>query len=244
MKAIHNTSRANWWSYDVVTDIKDTSFWKQFTTANSLIAPKYKLLLISKIPHFESNSQLYVDKLDQEGCCYWYQRYLILKAIHNPKRSQKTKIEVVTDIKDTSFWKQFTTQPSRCIYSLGCYWYQRYLILKAIHNAIRFYVLIFNVVTDIKDTSFWKQFTTQTLVENLDYRLLLISKIPHFESNSQQKLKDETFPASCYWYQRYLILKAIHNRKQLGLFCRPVVTDIKDTSFWKQFTTKIYWIIN
>ena len=144
----------------VVTDIKDTSFWKQFTTLSPSLSWLYKLLLISKIPHFESNSQQGLSSVCVLNCCYWYQRYLILKAIHNVISYWIRLKSVVTDIKDTSFWKQFTTMERKLRKMICCYWYQRYLILKAIHNEsylIQKYLL---VVTDIKDTSFWKQFTT------------------------------------------------------------------------------------
>ena len=170
----------------VVTDIKDTSFWKQFTTHYVDDNPETTLLLISKIPHFESNSQRGGIPFLYWFCCYWYQRYLILKAIHN------------------DYCPLFRLAP---------------------------------VVTDIKDTSFWKQFTTRRLNESFGGMLLLISKIPHFESNSQHKKRSYLIGNCCYWYQRYLILKAIHNLKGVGQSYASVVTDIKDTSFWKQFTT-------
>ena len=197
-----------------------------------------KLLLISKIPHFESNSQPLIEFLSKMYRCYWYQRYLILKAIHNNHSSIDPWTHVVTDIKDTSFWKQFTTvanpdQPVVLLLliskiphfesnsqqnseevnaSLRCYWYQRYLILKAIHNCHTPLQFHQQVVTDIKDTSFWKQFTTAMRKLSEMRGLLLISKIPHFESNSQQEYRSSMERLGCYWYQRYLILKAIHNR--------------------------------
>ena len=150
------------------------------------------LLLISKIPHFESNSQ----------------------------------------------------QVNGMIFQmLSCYWYQRYLILKAIHNCCRTLRLIQIVVTDIKDTSFWKQFTTGFKLVVQGGLLLLISKIPHFESNSQLFSVLISVSFCCYWYQRYLILKAIHNWMAGEQWRLDVVTDIKDTSFWKQFTTATFsWI--
>ena len=172
--------------------------------------------------------------------CYWYQRYLILKAIHNSLLKSPVMKFVVTDIKDTSFWKQFTTiylflfpslrllliskiphfesNSQHCQHAVwhlhSCYWYQRYLILKAIHNKSGHSHKYSNVVTDIKDTSFWKQFTTKKGYElNIPW-LLLISKIPHFESNSQHRREKGYIIKSCYWYQRYLILKAIHNTRE------------------------------
>ena len=248
------------------------------------------MLLISKIPHFESNSQLVKVANSIGTSCYWYQRYLILKAIHNYNSLFLRSHNVVTDIKDTSFWKQFTTKggkdrwyhlllliskiphfesnsqhivtykeledmllliskiphfesnSQRRYHSYSsvfcCYWYQRYLILKAIHNSVSSSASFSRVVTDIKDTSFWKQFTTSPRRLTLDKLLLLISKIPHFESNSQLQRNPIAPSLCCYWYQRYLILKAIHNRLADDTKNKEVVTDIKDTSFWKQFTTR------
>ena len=172
-------------------------------------------------------------------CCYWYQRYLILKAIHNLKIALIALRLVVTDIKDTSFWKQFTTKNvDRILDSLLL------LISKIPHfesnsqlshgNILEGYV-----VTDIKDTSFWKQFTTCSIEIGKACLLLLISKIPHFESNSQRYGTRFRNNVRCYWYQRYLILKAIHNSFVFSTSILNVVTDIKDTSFWKQFTTVI-----
>ena len=191
MKAIHNSILIYLIKAKVVTDIKDTSFWKQFTTSKTSLSLFPSLLLISKIPHFESNSQLNKNITIFYYSCYWYQRYLILKAIHNISLWSFTRQKVVTDIKDTSFWKQFTTGGSPLV---------------------------------------------------TPEELLLISKIPHFESNSQPIYANKIFVVSCYWYQRYLILKAIHNRANLALLSSAVVTDIKDTSFWKQFTTG--WLEN
>ena len=67
--------------------------------------------------------------------------------------------------------------------------------------------------------------------------LLLVSKILFIESNSQQ---DETLGATyigCCWYQRYCLLKAIHNLRWEGATVDYVVVGIKDTVYWKQFTT-------
>ena len=172
-----------------------------------------QLLLISKIPHFESNSQPFVKTKPTPQCCYWYQRYLILKAIHNIRSSSSSDNLLLLISKIPHF--ESNSQPLRASFLLknSCYWYQRYLILKAIHNTgltLKMRRLVVTdikdtsfwkqfttnqtqtkrwgvVVTDIKDTSFWKQFTTITETTYLEWVLLLISKIPHFESNSQRK---------------------------------------------------------
>ena len=195
------------------------------------------MLLISKIPHFESNSQLFLDCSSLYSCCYWYQRYLILKAIHNKISNTSYSFVLLLISKIPHFESNSQHMPKRIFNAMSCYWYQRYLILKAIHNVVGLRNRAGFVVTDIKDTSFWKQFTTVFRDQNKISRLLLISKIPHFESNSQHGGSRSSRVLGCYWYQRYLILKAIHNTDESKETIEEVVTDIKDTSFWKQFTT-------
>ena len=92
-----------------------------------------------------------------------------------------------------------------------CCWYQRYWILKAIHNGSALYSIRWVVVVGIKDTEFWKQFTTRTGSSRYKRTLLLVSKILNSESNSQRAIQRPMKLNCCCWYQRYWILKAIHN---------------------------------
>ena len=142
---------------------------------------------ISKIQTFESNSQRGTDIIQLRSSCSEYQRYKLLKAIHNAANNILKFALVVQNIKDTNFWKQFTTYFFIYNHSKCCSEYQRYKLLKAIHNHI-YIVLYFKlVVQNIKDTNFWKQFTTSWFWGNGGEWLFRISKIQTFESNSQQK---------------------------------------------------------
>ena len=195
----------------VVVGIKDTEFWKQFTTPLSLNHFLRMLLLVSKILNSESNSQPKACIASREVSCCWYQRYWILKAIHNNVLMYSGELTVVVGIKDTEFWKQFTTNCSNetGLYTLllvskilnsesnsqhnkedhftngCCCWYQRYWILKAIHNLPPVLMNYLTVVVGIKDTEFWKQFTTFEVNDDNNNLLLLVSKILNSESNSQ-----------------------------------------------------------
>ena len=173
-------------NYIVVQNIKDTNFWKQFTTDFYNIHFTNSLFRISKIQTFESNSQRRPSTLPDFFSCSEYQRYKLLKAIHNEKPQRK---------KSTT------------------------------------------VVQNIKDTNFWKQFTTAQLQETKSRWLFRISKIQTFESNSQRKIKSMKIDWCCSEYQRYKLLKAIHNGVQGLVGAFTVVQNIKDTNFWKQFTT-------
>ena len=115
---------------------------------------------------------------------------------------------------------------------------QRYSKLKAIHNGLVKWQNIPQVVTYLKDTQNWKQFTTFRYRDCLLLELWRISKILKIESNSQQRIGSHGHGKSCDVSQRYSKLKAIHNRTLSYCATPRVVTYLKDTQNWKQFTTR------
>ena len=169
------------------------------------------LFRISKISTFESNSQPSLMTFCRSSSCSEYQRYQLLRAIHNTNADTFFFNVVVPNIKDINFWEQFTTmsinkpmmaklfriskistfesnsQPKlRQLSKLhSCSEYQRYQLLRAIHNTVWYYSLLFSVVPNIKDINFWEQFTTSDEMPCILFRLFRISKISTFESNSQ-----------------------------------------------------------
>ena len=169
----------------VVFDVKDTNFWKQFTTTTTMGIRAGLLFSMSKIQIFESNSQ----------------------------RVARNTLDdyVVFDVKDTNFWKQFTTTNFGTLTPIRCFRCQRYKFLKAIHNK-------------------WKP-------SHHIKRLFSMSKIQIFESNSQHLFIPYPNNVCCFRCQRYKFLKAIHNIQWGHLPHGTVVFDVKDTNFWKQFTT-------
>ena len=122
------------------------------------------------------------------------------------------------------------------IYCSRC---QRYKFLKAIHNTIAGKNITGDTVHDVKDTNFWKQFTTTDFYHIEDSVLFTMSKIQIFESNSQQVKTAGWYSVHCSRCQRYKFLKAIHNHKWIFILKTHTVHDVKDTNFWKQFTTGI-----
>ena len=166
---------------------------------------------MSKIQIFESNSQLINSINPIYNCCFRCQRYKFLKAIHNTTINTFSTALVVSDVKDTNFWKQFTTplqwrsirnqlfpmskiqifesnsqhQYLKPFFVNCCFRCQRYKFLKAIHNH-NLHISFYNqVVSDVKDTNFWKQFTTTDRITCVTILLFPMSKIQIFESNSQ-----------------------------------------------------------
>ena len=226
----------------VVVGIKDTVYWKQFTTGNFYLWRNIRLLLVSKILFIESNSQLNEDNKNVLICCCWYQRYCLLKAIHNLGISRIVSemlllVSKILFIESNSQHFYASVQLFHC-----CCWYQRYCLLKAIHNSWLTMCRLITVVVGIKDTVYWKQFTTPVLRKQQWSLLLLVSKILFIESNSQPVIfiSDET--SGCCWYQRYCLLKAIHNLMKIIKTFLYVVVGIKDTVYWKQFTTMTIYV--
>ena len=250
----------------VVSDYKDTNFWKQFTTPYTFGANIISLFQTTKIQTFESNSQQRDMKQSNLFCCFRLQRYKFLKAIHNRCAIFVFQLNVVSDHKDTNFWKQFTTivlrsctfrllfqttkiqtfesnsQPAICFSSgpPSCFRLQRYKLLKAIHNACTLGYFVLRVVSDYENTNFWKQFTTRIWTAKTAQKLFQTTKIQTFESNSQPCSICRAASPCCFRLQRYILLKAIHNAFWAICCARVVVSDYKDTNFWKQFTTSMY----
>ena len=221
----------------VVSDYKDTNFWKQFTTRPTRPRHPSRLFQTTKIQTFESNSQRARPSAPPATSCFRLQRYKLLKAIHNRSQSVQTVSSVVSDYKDTNFWKQFTTicktvfhcsplfqttkiqtfesnSQQTCRHrppSTGCFRLQRYKLLKAIHNDLLTAVRREVVVSDYKDTNFWKQFTTYCEEYFEELPLFQTTKIQTFESNSQHLCYLSLESECCFRLQRYKLLKAIHN---------------------------------
>ena len=171
------------------------------------------LFRISKISTFESNSQHGETSIKNSGRCSEYQRYQLLRAIHNHISHLSYPKTVVPNIKDINFWEQFTTRqgwkrPRNSLFRISkistfesnsqhyqllplylqsCSEYQRYQLLRAIHNAAPIAIELTIVVPNIKDINFWEQFTTGPDCDWINYWLFRISKISTFESNSQLK---------------------------------------------------------
>ena len=99
----------------------------------------------------------------------------------------------------------------------SCLSSQRYNFLKANHNMPEHSNLRVKVVYQVKDTIFWKQITTDFLVNIVSAALFIKSKIQFFESKSQ------------------------HNTALA--YHLAVVYQVKDTIFWKQITTKSFDIV-
>ena len=119
-----------------------------------------KLFQTTKIQTFESNSQRRPPPAASAWRCFRLQRYKLLKAIHNEDVKDNQYLQVVSDYKDTNFWKQFTTIAT--VLSCNGSLFQTTKIQtfesnsQPEHESFRGD----NVVSDYKDTNFWKQFTT------------------------------------------------------------------------------------
>ena len=170
--------------------------------------------------------------------CSEYQRYQLLRAIHNQPNPENFLEGVVPNIKDINFWEQFTTRVQITNFLNCCSEYQRYQLLRAIHNGFRGDDGFIIVVPNIKDINFWEQFTTRLEHIATSPWLFRISKISTFESNSQQGAACGSVSKCCSEYQRYQLLRAIHNVYWRLHSLLIVVPNIKDINFWEQFTTK------
>ena len=132
---------------------------------------------------------------------------------------------------------------TQCLRGCCCSEYQRYQLLRAIHNYRTSNERFPEVVPNIKDINFWEQFTTQQHQTFRNHTLFRISKISTFESNSQLELVSYPIRIGCSEYQRYQLLRAIHNSAAIGYTYPQVVPNIKDINFWEQFTTVFHVVL-
>ena len=118
------------------------------------------LFQTTKIQIFESNSQRKTLAMYGDCCCFRLQRYKFLKAIHNHIRCCCFSFFVVSDYKDTNFWKQFTTSTCRLPWASSLFQTTKIQIFESNSQRRAFCLRCLAVVSDYKDTNFWKQFTT------------------------------------------------------------------------------------
>ena len=161
--------------------------------------------------NFESNSQPQSPcKLNLDSCSE-YQRYNFLKAIQNNQAIVARLNGVVQNIKDTIFWKQFTTFKRFYFHFDLLFRISKIQFFESNSQLNGLYRVNSKVVQNIKDTIFWKQFTTPFTHKIISWQLFRISKIQFFESNSQLTGTIGRTQDGCSEYQRYNFLKAIHN---------------------------------
>ncbi len=239
LKANHNWISSLRHSSSVVYQFKDTIFWKQITT----IRPKFRrwsmLFISSKIQFSESKSQLTSFFDLKRDSCLSVQRYNFLKANHNCKRIETFCRQLFISSKIQFSESKSQLDAIKVGSSSSCLSVQRYNFLKANHNLAGFGVESSTVVYQFKDTIFWKQITTDPVMEAAQPVLFISSKIQFSESKSQLNKSLRAIPESCLSVQRYNFLKANHNYSGLPCVYYWVVYQFKDTIFWKQITTNV-----
>ena len=175
------------------------------------------------------------------SCCLSSQRYNFLKANHNNDASIRAIAALFIKSKIQFFESKSQLNQLTSILQIGCLSSQRYNFLKANHNLINSTQFLKMVVYQVKDTIFWKQITTLDIKFRKCSTLFIKSKIQFFESKSQQTYLCPQSKVRCLSSQRYNFLKANHNFKRIGSLLIFVVYQVKDTIFWKQITTKVYF---
>ena len=165
---------------------------------------------MSKIQIFESNSQQLSGFGFSRKYCLRCQRYKFLKAIHNWK-----------SLFNSSFWL-FTMSKIQ--------------IFESNSQLQKLQSVVLRTVYDVKDTNFWKQFTTINYSSSRLLTLFTMSKIQIFESNSQLFIVVPKISPNCLRCQRYKFLKAIHNT--------VICANVGDKEVWYlSFIYKVCWKI-
>ena len=144
--------------------------------------------------------------------CIQYDKDTILKAIYNALRRLNAVHTGVFNMTKIQFWKQFTTPRVFFPYKTRCIQYDKDTILKAIYNWSQIVNLTANGVFNMTKIQFWKQFTTTKYLLTMDKMVYSIWQRYNFESNLQQKNRQNGREEWCIQYDKDTILKAIYNR--------------------------------
>ena len=104
LKAIHNLIPDTRSRPVVVSNDKDTNFWKQFTTLKDTYISCVVLFQTTKIQTFESNSQLCLERYLAVGSCFKLQRYKLLKVIHNCGSNNIFNVMLYVLMQRYTFW--------------------------------------------------------------------------------------------------------------------------------------------
>ena len=184
-----------------------------------------------------------------------------LKAIHNQAGYLKGYDDVVINRKTTKFESNSQRAETWPLTPKSRYQSQNYEIWKQFTTALSSTQLP-SLLLSITKLRNLKAIHNLILI-HFDLKLVVINhKTTKFESNSQLDTHSFWFEISCYQSQNYKIwkqfttvwvissfikkllsiaklqnLKAIHNGLDVGDRPVEVVSDYKDTNFWKQFTT-------
>ena len=118
---------------------------------------------------------------------------------------------VVIDTTKVRLFKQITTEVTRHICKLSCYWYHKGKTFQANHNSFRLLQTKKGVVIDTTKVRLFKQITTF-------YKFLNIL-------------------ICCYWYHKGKTFQANHNLLPYNLLKELVVIDTTKVRLFKQITT-------
>ena len=118
------------------------------------------------------------------------------------------------------------------------------MILKAIHNSHSLRPSGTSVASHHANLWFWKQFTTESVIECHKQPLRVITQTYDFESNSQLVLLVAFLVNSCESSRKPMILKAIHNGSSSLIRYPLVASHHANLWFWKQFTTSAQYSSN
>ena len=136
-----------------------------------------------------------------------------------------------------TFWKQITTKTQGRAKIIGCVSKNVKYILKANHNCMYLVDKVACVVYQRTWNTFWKQITTRWNPLSTGCWLCIKEREIHFESKSQQGLKDSLVILGCVSKNVKYILKANHNICSNCILFLVVVYQRTWNTFWKQITT-------
>ena len=172
----------------------------------------FKLFAILQKYDFSSKSQLVMSHYLIGLCCLRYCKSTIFQANHNSSGVLLLSCIVVCDTAKVRFFKQITTEDVTVTLSKCCLRYCKSTIFQANHNIFFSYIIYNIVVCDTAKVRFFKQITTDGVMDVIFNMLFAILQKYDFSSKSQPHPNYWPVPQRCLRYCKSTIFQANHNR--------------------------------
>ena len=171
----------------VVCDTAKVRFFKQITTACSIVLALLQLFAILQKYDFSSKSQQAIGQIIEGISCLRYCKSTIFQANHNhdPREFLKKQLFAILQKYDFSSKSQLTIFFAFLL--LSCLRYCKSTIFQANHNHYEVIEQDGNVVCDTAKVRFFKQITTYLVMWRYGHQLFAILQKYDFSSKSQPR---------------------------------------------------------
>ena len=173
----------------VVCDTAKVRFFKQITTWCQFWSIQFWLFAILQKYDFSSKSQQKQRPQNIQQCCLRYCKSTIFQANHNRNTRSVTSWRLFAILQKYDFSSKSQRIRALRLPTICCLRYCKSTIFQANHNWIELILFSLTVVCDTAKVRFFKQITTETMEDIVNFELFAILQKYDFSSKSQRFFK-------------------------------------------------------